>query len=230
LPLFRRRRDAAPEVDDVLYVHLADDGGIFAVRGDTGAEAWISQGLLREELGRIKAANGTILYSRDAPDRDPPPIVEDTFRLIADSGVQIKVTAEPHPNTDLPGNATTLMTAAYGGDKEVVADLVERGADLEARDVDGYTPLMYAANAGHVRAAEILLEAGAEVNAADNQGSTPIMFAAQHGHAELVRVLIGAGAGVNARGTHGLTALGFARQNDHDETAHVLEGAGALPD
>jgi hypothetical protein len=66
VPLLRRKqREDEQDVSNVLYVHLAGDGGIFAVRGDTGAQAWIPRWLLEEELERIKASAGTILLSWD---------------------------------------------------------------------------------------------------------------------------------------------------------------------
>jgi hypothetical protein len=173
------------EAEDALYVHLADDGGIFAVWGDTGREAWITEATLELELERLKARGGDLLYSRDAPDHEPPAIVERTFRRIADAAPpSIRLLAEAHPSASFPGGATTLMAAARAGDVEVLRDLVRRGAELEAQDEDGYTALMYAANAGEHEAADELVVAGADVDARDNGGSTPLMFAAQGGHAE----------------------------------------------
>jgi Ankyrin repeats (many copies)/Ankyrin repeat len=227
VPLFRRKREEERDVSNVLYVHLARDGGIFAVRGDTGAQAWIPRWRLEEELERIKAANGTILLSWEETGGEPPRIVQETFDLIKASGIPLKETTEPHPDAKMEGGATALMAAAYGGGDDVLSDLIQRGAELETKDVDGYTALMYAANGGQLRTLELLLDAGADVNARDKENSTPIMFAAQHGHGEIVRVLAEHGADLDARGEHGLTALGFARQNGHEEVARVLEEAGA---
>jgi hypothetical protein len=211
------------EAEDALYVHLADDGGIFAVWGDTGREAWITEATLERELERLKARGGDLLYSRDAPDQEPPPIVERTFRRIADAGPpSIRLLAEAHPSAGFPGGATTLMAAARAGDVEVLRDLVRRGAELEAQDEDGYTTLMYAANAGEREAADELVAAGADVDARDNGGSTPLMFAAQGGHAGIVQRLLDGGADPMPRGDHGLTARGFAEQNGHREVARLL--------
>lgn len=224
MPLFRRKQPEDEEdVANVLYVHLARDGGIFAIRGDTGAQAWIPRRLLEEELERITAADGMILLSWD----DDIPIVRETFELIQAAGLPMKESTEPHPDARMEGNATTLMAAAYNGDEEVAADLLARGADLEAKDEDGQTALMYAANAGQAAIVGLLLARGADVNARDKQSSTPIMFAAQHGHAETVRRLLEAGPDLEVQGDHGLTALGFARQNGHDETVRLLEQTGA---
>jgi Ankyrin repeats (3 copies) len=226
VPLFRRKQKDDEDVSNVLYVHLAGDGGIFALRGDTGAEAWIPRWLLEEELERIKTADGAILVSWDGGDA-PPRIVRDTFDAIKAAGLPMRQTTDPHPSAKMEGNATTLMAAAFAEDDDVLSDLIHRGADLEAADVDGYTALMYACNGGKIRSAELLLDAGADVNARDNEKSTPIMFAAQHGQTDIVQRLIEHGADIQARGEHGLTALGFAQQNGHDQTARVLEEAGA---
>jgi hypothetical protein len=211
------------EAENALYVHLADDGGIFAVWGDTGRQAWITEGMLDLELERLKERGGELLYSRGAPDRDPPDIVERTFRrIVVAQPPSIRLLAEPHPDAGFPGGATTLMAAARAGDVEVVRDLVRRGGEIEARDEDGYTALMYAAGAGELAAVDELIAGGADVNARDSGASTPLMFAAQGGHAEIVRRLLDAGADAAPPGDHGLTARGFAEQNGHDEAARLL--------
>jgi ankyrin repeat protein len=214
------------EGEDALYVHLAADGGIFAVWGRTGEEAWITAETLDRELEELKERGGTLLYSRDAPDRDPPSIVERTFQRIADAEPpSLKLLDERHPRAGLSGGATTLMAAARAGDVEVVRDLVRRGAAVDARDEDGYTALMYAANVGDRAAVDELIAAEADVNARDDEGSTPLMFAAQGGFSDVVQRLLEAGADPSARGDHGLTARAFAEQNGHDEVARLLAEA-----
>jgi hypothetical protein len=226
MPLFRRKKDEP--IDDVFYVHLREDGGIFVVRGDTGEQMWTTLAGLRMELERLRDIGGRLLYSRDNPERDPPGILEKVFQEIADYDFQIQLTDDPHPASQLEGGASSLMAAAYIGDDGVVADLIERGADLEAKDQDGLTALMYACNGGQPASTRALVERGADVNAVDNQKSTAIMFAAQHDHVDIVTFLIERGADVNARGEHGLTALGFCLQNDHEQSAALLRKAGAL--
>jgi hypothetical protein len=131
--------------------------------------------------------------------------------------------ASPQP----PGEATPLMAAAHRGDPVTAAELVNRGAPLEARDDSGYTALMYGANAGQDEVVRLLLNCGADPNATDAHNNTSLMFAAQHDHLGVVHQLIAAGADVNARGDHGLTALGFAQQNGHQRTAAALLTSGA---
>ncbi|MFN2527038.1 MAG: ankyrin repeat domain-containing protein [Actinomycetota bacterium] len=191
----------------------------------------MTQNHLVEELERVKALGGLVLYSRDNPDQDPPKIVFETFQRIVDAELPMKLLDEPHPAvaSGFKDNATSLMMASHAGVVELVKDLIRRGAEIEARDADGYTALMYAANMGRDEVVDLLLQAGADVNAMDNHQSTPVMFAAQHDHVSAVKRLIDARADLSIRGDHGLTALGFAKQNGHRKTRRILERAGATP-
>jgi len=47
--------------------------------------------------------------------------------------------------------------------KEFIIKLIEKGADVNARDIDGNTPLHWAANFGNVESINLLLKAGADV-------------------------------------------------------------------
>jgi ankyrin repeat protein len=218
--------DAPSTERPALYVHLGFDGGIFVLR-DSGRSAWVTEPQLEEELDALAADAGLVLYTRDHPDQDPPPLVERTFRKIVDRRLPMRLLAEPNPEVVAAqaSGATALMRAAYADDPPAVTDLVRRAVPVDARDADGSTALMYAANRGSERVATALIDAGANVNAEDAQGSTPLMFAAQHGFDRLVRLLLAHGADPSRRGSHGLTAEGFASQNGHDTVAAILAQA-----
>lgn len=61
--------------------------------------------------------------------------------------------------------ASPLHEAAFAGDVELVKLLVENGADVDDRDVQGVTPLILAIQAGHSDIARVLIANGADVNA-----------------------------------------------------------------
>jgi len=58
--------------------------------------------------------------------------------------------------------------------------LIEKGAEVDAKDREGKTPLHIAAEQVDRDFAEFLLKNGADINAEDNDGNTPIYYARQN--------------------------------------------------
>ena len=115
-----------------------------------------------------------------------------------------------------------LHDLASVGYVDRVRQLVDAGADVNAKDNNGWTPLRWAASEGHADAARLLVDAGADVNAKDNNGWTPLRWAASEGHADVARLLVDAGADVNARGL-----LDWAASHNRAEMARLLIDLGA---
>jgi hypothetical protein len=69
------------------------------------------------------------------------------------------------------GVGVDLHSAAREGDVAAVADLVDDGADLDARDHNGMTPLMQAMWRGHAAVAKLLIERGSDLAITDRSGS-----------------------------------------------------------
>jgi len=82
-----------------------------------------------------------------------------------------------------------LMLAAGNGHTEIVVQLLNKGADVNAESPDGATALIIAAENGHTKIAAELLDQGADVNA-ESDGYTALMLAAKRGHAETVLALL----------------------------------------
>jgi ankyrin repeat protein len=143
--------------------------------------------------------------------------------------------------TDLP---TAMMAAVQGRHVETVRVLIEGGANLDARNLNGKSALDYAVSAGRPETIVMLLEAGAAFDTQNIKGFSPLMDAAYGGHAEAVRLLLDKGAnpdlGVYAsdpasgEGRGGETALMLAvdkdRPEDRLEIVKMLLGAGAQID
>lgn len=88
---------------------------------------------------------------------------------------------------------TPLHYAASGQSVELLASLVEAGAELDARDDDGWTPLFYASqNSVHIAA--FLVACGANVNAVDKRRRSPLYVAVQDRRADVVALLLAEGA------------------------------------
>jgi ankyrin repeat protein len=111
---------------------------------------------------------------------------------------------------------------------DYLLELIRDGADVNARNNDGWTPLMLAA--GHSTSPEIvtvLLEKGAAIESRDDFGLTPLLLAARSSHSkspEIVRLLLDKGAEVNASNSYGITPLMFAT---NPEIIKILKAAGA---
>lgn len=77
--------------------------------------------------------------------------------------------------------------------------MVDAGAAVGAKDVDGRTPLHWAASGGREELCRWLLGRGAEVNTADDGGWTPLASAASAGHLGVVKLLLSNGGDANVR-------------------------------
>ncbi|ROT81849.1 Serine/threonine-protein phosphatase 6 regulatory ankyrin repeat subunit A [Penaeus vannamei] len=65
---------------------------------------------------------------------------------------------------------TPLHCAAQEGHEAAAEELIVKGADVNAKDEDGYTPLHSAAGNGHKAIVEMLIGKGAEPNAKADGG------------------------------------------------------------
>ncbi len=107
---------------------------------------------------------------------------------------------------------TALLNAAERGDLEKVNGLLDKGAQVNARDENGRTPLMWAAWNGNVEMAVALIKRGANVNArtelgaVEVHGETVLMIASIRGCSDMVELLISNGARVNDVDGKGRTA------------------------
>src|SRR5690606_15286694 len=94
-----------------------------------------------------------------------------------------------------PDSYSPLQWAARHGNTELIALLLEAGADTERRDFNGDRPLLWAARAGQAGAIRALVAAGSPVSSdTDPSGNAPLTLAARGGSADALRALIDAGA------------------------------------
>ena len=116
---------------------------------------------------------------------------------------------------------TTLHLAASGGHLQVVQMLLERGADINARNNADETPLYetleyinYKLADRYLDVMRVLLEHGADIDTQNNAQWAPLHRASYYGSLQATRVLLEHNANVQLRNNKGRTALHYARQPD----------------
>ncbi|KAH0538579.1 hypothetical protein FGG08_004829 [Glutinoglossum americanum] len=129
---------------------------------------------------------------------------------------------------NFPSRLFGLWVGSFFGLKEIVVLLLERGADVEAKDGYGCTSLHWAASNGYKVVVRILLENGADVEAKDDCGGTALHKAAANGHETVVRLLLEKGARIRAKELrHEKTALHYAAFNGYGTVVQLLLEKGA---
>src|SRR5688572_16489804 len=123
-------------------------------------------------------------------------------------------------------DATALCAAASAGDVGAARDVIERLADVDARESCGFTPLGLMAAYGHRDSVELLLARGAAVDLSHPALGTPLMLALRNGNIEIARELLRGGADVNAR-CGGFDPLASAVAANDLECVNLVLDAGA---
>jgi ankyrin repeat protein len=129
---------------------------------------------------------------------------------------------EPDRSIGLSPLDQSLLSEAGWGRTEKVKQLIDSGADVNARDANGDTPMIVAAFHGLNDIVKLLIEKGADVNAKNNLGSTALIEAATANKVETVELLLTSGADTKITNIVGLTALDAALRENHSEMAHLL--------
>jgi ankyrin repeat protein len=136
------------------------------------------------------------------------------------------------------GELTALLMASRDLHNEVVTELCENGANVNAVDsnpgdeTDGYTPLHYAASHASVEMIKTLCKYGANVNAKDANGLTALMHTCidsstyyPNDYDKAAKELIRCGANVHLKSDDGSTALDLLKGYEDFDIYTVIEGA-----
>lgn len=127
----------------------------------------------------------------------------------------------------------SAMSGAINRDSKIVNFLLERGANVNAKDKIGRTPLCLALLRGRIDVANLLIEHGAEMNAQEcyKNGANLLYYASMGGCINFVKLLLEQGAEVNVMERNGLdepnTPLFWAARMGYVEIAKLLIEHGA---
>jgi ankyrin repeat protein len=153
-------------------------------------------------------------------------------RLLVEHGAAVNaVTAR--------GITPLLVAAAAPGNAITVRYLLDKGADLRARDADSEDALTRAALSSDVETLKLLLDRGADPKRADTFGYTALMNATAFRDSQRIRLLLAAGSDPNAFNTSSdvvkngpialrhMSALMLAAPFSDQDTITALLKAGA---
>ena len=129
---------------------------------------------------------------------------------------------------DIAGRSA-LACAAFKGNTDVVALLLQMKANPDTCDNEGCSPLMLAVYKGHRAVVELLLQHGADISLSDINGCTAIMIAVSSGNADVLKLLLHVAHNlpnttelVNAQQQNGTTALLLAVVKGNEKIVEML--------
>ena len=137
------------------------------------------------------------------------------------------------PNPDIPTgryNQTLLHLISHEGHIEIGQRLLDRGADINAQERDGWTPLYIAVICGQLEFARMLLERGAAVHTPSHKGETPLHVASRKGRLQVVRLLLEHGADLHVRNHDGRTPTEVASIHGKRDIVQLLSDYIAKPE
>ena len=116
-----------------------------------------------------------------------------------------------------------LMIASKWGHLDIVEYLLNKGANVDARNEDGDTSLLCAAAESNCDIIQFLIGRNADIDAQNIDGNSAIILASYYGHEECCMILLSAGCNPTLRDTSGSSALDVAKQKSHTSLVELLE-------
>lgn len=116
----------------------------------------------------------------------------------------------------------SLADAIIEGNYTRVADMIERGEDVNEIDAYGFTPLIESAIKNHTEIARLLIQKGALINETDVVGNTALHWAVDNYNLPLTELLLESGADPNACNRGGMPVMVKPVLRGHDEVKKML--------
>jgi len=208
------------------------------VNGDGGVQMPPTGPLSEDEISLLRAwiDQGADFRTEIRPEPAPRPVDPKVAAVIAAvrtrdrATLETLIAADPAlvTSSDAAGS-TPLHHAAGFGTRESLALLLDKGADVNAKNRRGSTPLFWALHdEAKVR---LLLSRGAAVKIKQVEGRSPVYQAALLGNGySVLRFLLDNGGDPNVATLNGLTPLGGAALRGDVEATRLLIDKGAAID
>jgi ankyrin repeat protein len=124
--------------------------------------------------------------------------------------------------TDVDDGWTALHYASQSGCHEVVKQLIDKGANIEARTNINETSLHLAAKNNSLDVAELLIDKCANIEAKTEKEETALHLAAKNNNLEIVKLLMEKGANIEAKNNENKTAIYLATTFNHVSIVECL--------
>ncbi|XP_005095905.1 serine/threonine-protein phosphatase 6 regulatory ankyrin repeat subunit C [Aplysia californica] len=136
-------------------------------------------------------------------------------------GVLLKAGADP--NVATKSHVTALINASVCGSLEITRLLIEKGARVDERAEDGWTPLMFFAQTGNSKCMEMILaKSKADIDSEEEKGNTALHIAVSNGKVDAVKMLLDKKANPDKRNAEGLGPVLICAHNGQLEILQCL--------
>ena len=143
--------------------------------------------------------------------------------------VRILLDAGSNPNiADKYGHTCLFIAIKTACWKRTIRAIIDRGANVNATNIENCTALMMACGEKQEHAIHVLLKKGCDINVTDKIGDTCLMYAVGGlCSKKVLQAIIDQGADVNATNKNNHTTLMMACEKRHEDAIHVLLKAGS---
>jgi quinoprotein dehydrogenase-associated probable ABC transporter substrate-binding protein len=216
-PIHTAARQKHDELIKLLIANKADVNKV-----DNNGMTPLLLAVMRDHVPSIKVLleNGADIEAK-GPEGSRPlalAIAENRYeaaKALLDAGADVKSPVGPNELTPLlivAGQTSPAEGAMFlpGSARpiDIAQELIEKGADVNAKSKEGVTPLMVAAANNNPPMIGLLIEAGADINAKNNQGKTAKDVAEMNDNAEAAQAIKVLGTAKSAAGAPAAPSTG----------------------
>ncbi len=156
--------------------------------------------------------------------------IQDFFKLVKDSNYdKIKKLISENKAYIFAVDSSTkefespLNVAVIRGYNNIAEFFINSNANLDYRDVFGFSALHYCAKMNNTKIAESLLENNANVDILDLSKETPLHISARYNHPEMVKLLLNYNANKEILNESGKTPYDVAKENNSIKVLELLK-------
>lgn len=117
-----------------------------------------------------------------------------------------------------------LLYASEKGDINLCHLALQKGANINTQDKEGWTPIIWATRIIYPETVKFLLANGADINTQTNNGWTALMIAVSNDYREIIKILSLNGADINIKNNEGLSAIMMAEKYSSQTIIDLLRG------